>query len=93
LTFTKFTTSKEFLSGTTAGLVALFVLSTFVWPVVTENASAVVDLQIEQAIIMTSMENQKETLDRVDNQLTSINTKLDKLIIILCQNSDSSFCN
>jgi hypothetical protein len=84
---------KQFTAGTSAGAAALFVIFAILLPSINDNADAIIDLRVSEGIILTTLENQGDKLDGIDEKLDNANVKLNKIMILLCQNSESVLCN
>ncbi len=84
---------KQLTVGTSAGEAALFVIFTILLPSINDNADAIIDLRVSEGIVLTTLENQGDKLDDIDEKLDNANVKLNKIMILLCQNSESILCN
>lgn len=85
--------TKQTISAVSVGAAALFIIFTILLPQIQDNAGAIVELQISEGIIITTIENNGDKLDDLDRKMTNANEKLNKILIIMCQNSDSVLCN
>lgn len=85
--------TKQTISAASVGAAALFIIFTLLLPQIQDNAGAIVELKISEGIIITTIENNGDKLDDLDKKLTNANEKLNKILIIMCQNSESVLCN
>lgn len=84
---------KQFTAGSSAGALALFIIFTIMYPNITDNADAIVDLKVSQGVILTNIENQGDKLDSMDVSIKIVDSKLNKVLILLCKDSTSALCN
>lgn len=80
--------TKGFIAGSGGiGAVTLMVIFTFIYPSITENADAIVDLRIEQGIIKTTQITDSITLETIDENVN-------KLILFQCiEHPNHLLCN
>lgn len=89
---TSFCRTKEAITGMSLGAVALFVIFSFIYPTLNEIDNAVGELQIDAAILKVNQVNQITTNLIISQNQQQMDSKLDSIIIIMCQQSNSSLC-
>ena len=86
--------SKDFLAGSGAaafGLVLL--LLTLIQPLVVENTYAINENAVNIGSINITLENVDESLDTFNDNYNSLENKIDKIGLILCDISDGKHCD
>lgn len=85
--------TKEVLTGMSLGAVALMLIFSFIYPSIVDNNNAIGELQIEDAIQKTNFSHLISSNMIISSNQNSMDVKLDKLIIIVCQQNQSSLCS
>ena len=86
--------SKDFLAGSGAaafGMVLL--LLTLIQPLVVENTYAINENAVSIGRINLTLENVDESLDIFNDNYDSLDNKIDKMGLILCDMSDGKHCD
>jgi len=85
--------TKEALTGMSLGAVSLMLIISFIYPSMMDNNNAIGELQIQDAIQKTNFSNLITSSMILSKNQNLMDDKLDKLIIIACQQSNSSLCS
>ena len=86
--------SKDFLAGSGAaafGMVLL--LLTLIQPIVLENTYAINENAVNIGRTNLALENIDDSLDSLNENFDTVDSKIDKMGLILCDMSDGKHCN
>ncbi len=85
--------TKEFLAGTgTAGIAMVILLLTLIQPMVVDNTYAINENTVEISKTSQTLENIDNSLEKLYGKFETLDSKIDKIELIVCDMSDGKHC-
>jgi len=86
--------SKDFLAGSGAAAIGMvLLLLTLIQPLVVENTYAIGENAVNIGKIIQTLENVDSSIDEFNDNYETLDDKLDKMSLILCDMSDGKHCS